>query len=70
MTSYQVKRFLWIILCAKADCFLRAESRLNPICTKVNAFFVDHASGHVHVEFLTHLNTHESLKAKIKYEEL
>jgi hypothetical protein len=30
--------------------------------------FVDHASGHVHVEFQAHLNTHETLQAKEQYE--
>ena len=30
--------------------------------------FVDHASGHVHVEFQTSLHTHQTLDAKAKYE--
>ena len=30
--------------------------------------FVDHASGYVHVEFQTHLNTHETLKSKEAFE--
>ena len=30
--------------------------------------FVDHASSHVHVEFQSHLTTHETLKAKENYE--
>ena len=30
--------------------------------------FVDHASGFLHVEFQTHLNTHETLEAKEKFE--
>ena len=30
--------------------------------------FVDHASGHIHVEFQTHLNTHETLAAKNNFE--
>ena len=30
--------------------------------------FVDHATGHLHVEFQTHLNSHKTLKAKRKYE--
>jgi hypothetical protein len=29
--------------------------------------FVDHASGYIHVEMQTHLNTHETLKAKEKF---
>lgn len=30
--------------------------------------FVDHASGYIHVEFQTHLNTHETLNAKENFE--
>ena len=30
--------------------------------------FVDHASGYVHVEFQTHLNTHETIKSKEAFE--
>ncbi len=30
--------------------------------------FVDHSSGHVHVELQAHLTTHETLKAKENYE--
>jgi hypothetical protein len=30
--------------------------------------FVDHASGYIHVEFQCHLNTHETLEAKDKFE--
>jgi hypothetical protein len=30
--------------------------------------FVDRASNYVHVEFQAHLTTHETLKAKAKYE--
>ena len=30
--------------------------------------FVDHASGHIDVEFQTHLNSHETVKAKEQYE--
>ena len=30
--------------------------------------FIDHASGFVHVEFQTHLNTHETIKSKEGYE--
>jgi hypothetical protein len=30
--------------------------------------FVDHATGHLHVEFQKHLNTHETLEAKESFE--
>ena len=30
--------------------------------------FVDHASGYLHVEFQTHLNTHETINAKENFE--
>ena len=30
--------------------------------------FVDHASGYIHIEFQSHMNTHETLKAKEAYE--
>jgi hypothetical protein len=32
--------------------------------------FVDHASGYLHVEFQTQLNTHETLEAKDKFEQM
>ena len=32
--------------------------------------FVDHASGYIHVEMQVHLNSHETLKAKAKFEQL
>ena len=32
--------------------------------------FVDHASGYIHVKFQTHLNTHETIRAKEKFEQM
>ena len=37
---------------------------------KGGCMFVDHASGLIHVEFQTKLNSHETLKAKDRFERL
>ena len=37
-------------------------------CYSGGAIFIDHSSGLIHVEFQTHLNTHETAKAKEKFE--
>jgi hypothetical protein len=59
-------------VCSTKGCLFtsRGKTSDSEMYDSGGCLFIDHASGYIHVEFQTHLNTHETISAKEKIEQM